>query len=95
MLRSRVTVNNVEAYIASAVAGLGIIQIPAFDVRELMTPGTLVPLMRQFQIQSMPVVLLYPKRHRQPQALLVFTDWIQSVLRLCMHIPRKGTGTVT
>ncbi len=33
-LRSRVTVNNAESYIACCLSGLGLIQIPAYDVRE-------------------------------------------------------------
>jgi LysR family transcriptional regulator, regulator for bpeEF and oprC len=87
LLRSRVTVNNVEAYIASAVAGLGLIQLPTYDVREFMAPGTLIEVMRQWRTQSMPIVLLYPKRRHQTQVLLVFIEWIQTVLRASLLKP--------
>ena len=41
-----VTVNNAETYIACCLAGLGLIQIPAFDVREHLAAGELVELLR-------------------------------------------------
>ncbi|KSS81352.1 LysR family transcriptional regulator [Pseudomonas aeruginosa] len=40
-LRSRVTVNNAESYIACCLSGLGLIQIPAYDVREHLQRGEL------------------------------------------------------
>lgn len=41
-MRSRVTVNSAEAYIACCLAGLGLIQIPAYDVRHHIEAGELV-----------------------------------------------------
>ena len=42
-MASAITVNNAEAYIAAARAGLGLIQVPAFDVRDLLKSGALAP----------------------------------------------------
>ncbi len=36
---SRVVVNNAESYIAACLAGLGLIQIPRFDVQHLLERG--------------------------------------------------------
>ena len=34
MMDSALSVNNTEAYIAAAIAGLGIIQLPYYDVQD-------------------------------------------------------------
>ena len=41
-LPGRVTANSAEAYIACCLAGLGLIQIPAYDVAEHLAAGELV-----------------------------------------------------
>jgi DNA-binding transcriptional LysR family regulator len=43
---SRVIVNNAESYIACCRAGLGLIQIPRFDVQYLLDAGELVEVMQ-------------------------------------------------
>ncbi len=43
--RGRVTVNNAEAYIACCLAGLGLIQIPAYDVAAHLRAGELVEVL--------------------------------------------------
>ena len=62
-VRSRVTVNNAEACIACCLAGLGLIQIPAYDVRSHLEAGELIEVMPRFRPAPMPIALLYP--HRQ------------------------------
>ena len=44
-VKSRVTVNGAEAYIACCLSGLGLIQIPEYDVRDLLAAGELVEVM--------------------------------------------------
>ncbi|MGE8636425.1 MAG: LysR family transcriptional regulator, partial [Achromobacter piechaudii] len=52
---SRVVVNNAESYIACCLAGLGLIQIPRFDVQHLLDSGQLVEVMPTCRAASMPV----------------------------------------
>lgn len=80
-LRGRVTVNNAEAYIACCLAGLGMIQIPAYDVRRHLEAGDLVELMPDHRAASMPMTLLYPHRQHLSRRLLVFADWLEGLLR--------------
>jgi len=80
LLRSRVTVNNAEAYIACCLAGLGLIQIPAYDVAEHIARGELVEVMPDHRPASLPLTLLYPHRHTSRQ-LQVFSDWVVDLLR--------------
>ncbi|WP_407644726.1 LysR substrate-binding domain-containing protein [Defluviicoccus vanus] len=62
-LRSRITANSAEVYIACCLAGLGMIQIPAYDVKRQLDAGLLIEVMPDHRAESMPMTLLYP--HRQ------------------------------
>ncbi len=80
-MRGRVTVNNAEAYIACSLAGLGLIQIPAYDVRSQLQSGELVEVMRDFRAEPMAMTVLYPHRQHLSRRLQVFTQWLETVLR--------------
>lgn len=79
-LAGRVTVNSAEAYIACCVAGLGLIQIPAYDVRAELAVGSLLEVMPAYRADPMPMHLLFPHRRHPSQRLRVFVDWLQQVL---------------
>ncbi|APX77424.1 LysR family transcriptional regulator [Achromobacter insolitus] len=80
-LRGRVTVNSAEAYIASCVAGLGLIQIPAYDVQPQIAAGELVEVMPDYRPAPMPMTLLYPQRRQPSRRVQVFADWLETLLR--------------
>ncbi|WP_367351196.1 LysR family transcriptional regulator [Achromobacter animicus] len=79
-VRSRVVVNNAESYIACCLAGLGLIQIPRFDVQHLLDAGELVEVMPTARAASMPVSLLYPHRRQRSRRLAVFHEWFAGVM---------------
>jgi DNA-binding transcriptional LysR family regulator len=74
------TVNNAEAYIAAALAGLGLIQIPALDVRSLLRSGKLVPVLDDLQPPPMQLSLLYARRRNVPMRIAVFHQWVSDLL---------------
>ena len=80
-LPGRVTVNNAEAYIACGLAGLGLIQIPAYDIRQHLESGELVEVMRKHRAAPMPMTLLYPHRQHLSRRLHVFADWLEGLLK--------------
>ncbi|GLK76689.1 LysR family transcriptional regulator [Methylopila jiangsuensis] len=77
----RVTVNSAEAYIACCLAGLGLIQIPAYDVRAHLEAGELVEVMPGHRAEPAPMTLLYPNRRHLSRRLSVFADWLEALLR--------------
>jgi len=85
-IASRLSVNHVETYIASALAGLGLIQVPRFDVRELLAAGELIEVMPAARPAPMPVHLVYPHRRHLSRRVPVFLDWIAELLA-----PHLGT----
>ena len=80
VLRSRVSANNAETYIACALAGLGLIQIPAYDVQHHLRAGELVALMPEAKALPMPVHLVYPHRKHLSRRLQAFMLWLQALM---------------
>ena len=80
-IRGRVTVNSAEAYIACCLAGLGLIQIPAYDVKRHIDAGELVEVMPDHRAEPMPMALLYSHRQHLSRRLQVFADWLEALLK--------------
>ena len=78
---SQVIANNAETYIACCLAGLGLIQVPRFDVQHLLERGALVEVMPAYRAASMPISLLYPHRRLRSRRLAVFLDWCDTLIR--------------
>ena len=77
----RVSVHTVETYIASAVAGLGLIQVPAFDVRDLLKEGKLAEVMPHWRPAPLPVNALYPHRKHLSPRVRVFLEWVEALMK--------------
>lgn len=80
-IRGVVCVNSAEGLIACCLAGLGLIQIPAYDVAGHVAAGELVRVMDDHRAQSMQMTLLYPHRRQAPERLKVFSAWLEALLR--------------
>ncbi|EMF8049808.1 MULTISPECIES: LysR family transcriptional regulator [Serratia] len=80
-LPSRVVVNNAESYIACCRAGLGLMQIPRYDVQHLLDAGELVEVLSAYRAASMPIALIYPHRRQRSRRLAVFHEWFESLLQ--------------
>ncbi len=80
-MRGRVAVNSAEAYIACCLAGIGLIQIPAYDVRRHLEAGELIEVMPSYRAEPMPMTLLYPHRHHLSRRVHVFADWLENLLK--------------
>lgn len=78
---SQVVTNNAENYIACCRAGLGLIQIPRFDVQHLLAAGELVEVMPAHRAAPLPVSLLYPHRRQRSRRLAVFMDWFEELMK--------------
>ncbi|QGY32577.1 LysR family transcriptional regulator [Pantoea cypripedii] len=83
---SQLTVNSAEASIAACVAGLGVIQIPEYDVSDLLATGVLRQVMTDFRPGPLPVSILYPHRRHLSRPLRLFTDWLTPLLqeKMCL-----------
>ena len=77
----RVSANSAEGYIACALAGMGLIQIPAYDVAGHLAVGELVEILPGHRPEPMPMQLLFPGSPRTLRRLSGFADWIEGLLR--------------
>ena len=86
-MRSQVTANNAETYIACALSGLGLIQIPAYDVREHLAAGELVEVLPEARAQPLPVQLVYPHRRNLSRRMQAFAGWLEALLADALDRP--------
>ncbi len=84
-LSGRVAVNGAEAYIACCLAGLGLIQVPAYDVRDHLKAGELVEILSDYRAAPMPMALLFPHRRHLPRRTEVFADWLTTIISQATH----------
>ncbi|HEX7867281.1 MAG TPA: LysR family transcriptional regulator [Variovorax sp.] len=90
-MRSKVAANNAETYIACALAGLGLIQIPAYDVREHLAAGELVEVLPDARAEPLPVQLVYPHRRNLSRRMQAFAGWLETVLADALDRPVQPT----
>ena len=89
---SRVAANNVETYIACSLAGMGLIQIPAFDVREHLEAGALVEVLPEWPAPSMPIQIVYPHRRHLSPRVRTFCHWLADIVtRECLERQMPAT----
>ncbi len=79
-LPGRLVVNNAESYIAACCAGLGLIQVPLFDVQHLLERGDLVEVVAAYRPAPMTVSVLYPNRRQRSRRLGAFIDWFTTLM---------------
>lgn len=80
-MRSHVTVNNAEMYLACCQSGLGLIQVPEFDKAGYFQSGELIEVMPELRPAPMPVYALYPHRRHLSRRVQAFIDWLGTRLR--------------
>jgi len=77
---SSVTVDAAEAYVAAALAGLGLIQVPAYDVRDLLDAGEFVEVLPERRPPSVPLSFLFVRRRNLSPKVRVFFRWLKALL---------------
>lgn len=74
-LPTPVSVTGTESYLAAALLGLGIFQVPRFHAAQDLAAGRLVEILRNHLPPSVPVSLLYPPSRQLSPRVRVFMDW--------------------
>lgn len=87
----KLIVNDTTSYLAAGLAGLGIIQAPAYAVLEALNAGRLRALLEDWQTPTIPVHVLYaPNRHLSAK-VRVFIDWTVALFERHDHLRRDPT----
>ena len=74
-LPTRVCVSGAESYLGAGLAGLGIIQSPAYRLESHFADGSLLPILNAFPPSARPVHIVYPRTRLPSRRLRVFIDW--------------------
>jgi DNA-binding transcriptional LysR family regulator len=80
-MQSKISVNNVDAYRAACVAGLGIIQAPQLGASPLIEQGLIVEILPEYYSQPLPVSILYPHKRNLSKRVRVFIDWLANIIQ--------------
>lgn len=73
-------VDDGNAYLAAGLAGMGVLWLPTYMVSESVERGELVPLLKDWQLHSMPMFVAYPPNRHISLKLRVFIDWIVELM---------------
>ncbi|MEW6256270.1 MAG: LysR substrate-binding domain-containing protein [Pseudomonadota bacterium] len=68
--------NEGNAYLTAGLAGLGILQAPAFMLRQYMREGTMVPVLTEWTTEALPIFVVFPPNRHMSARLRVFVDWV-------------------
>jgi LysR family transcriptional regulator for bpeEF and oprC len=82
----RIGVNESNAHLAAALAGMGIIQSFTYALDSALQQGTIVEILREWRPASYPFHIIYPQNRHVSQRLRVFIDW------LVVNFPLRITG---
>jgi DNA-binding transcriptional LysR family regulator len=75
----RIGVNESNAHLAAAVAGLGIIQTFRYAATADLQAGKLVEILAAWRPAKYPFHVVYPQNRHLTQRLRVFIDWLREV----------------
>lgn len=76
-----ILVRGAEVYTASAIAGLGLIQVPRYRVKQQIEHGELVEILPYYPPPAIPVWILYPENRHLSARVRVFSDWLAELFR--------------
>jgi LysR family transcriptional regulator, regulator for bpeEF and oprC len=72
----RLGVNEANAHLAAALAGLGIIQTFTYAAASALKEGSLVEILGEWRPAAYPFHVVYPQNRHVTQRLRVFIDWL-------------------
>jgi DNA-binding transcriptional LysR family regulator len=80
-VRSVVTVNSSDAYLAACLAGLGIIQTPRAGKQAGLAAGALVEVLPAHTCAPMPVSIVHAHGRSVPRRVAAFMGWLADLMR--------------
>jgi LysR family transcriptional regulator, regulator for bpeEF and oprC len=85
-MKRSISLNDLEACVNCGLAGAGIIQAPAFLLRQHLAEGRLVELVPQWKPPSTPIVVEYAREQHFAGKVRVFVEWAAQLFRQCADI---------
>jgi LysR family transcriptional regulator for bpeEF and oprC len=73
-MRGAVAVNDADAYIACALAGLGLAKTSMYLMESHLRTGTVKDILQPFNAKPRPIPVLYAPNRHPPKKLKIFID---------------------
>lgn len=87
--RYKVALNEGNASVSAALAGLGIGQPPLFMVERYFAIGALRPILKDWRVEPLPLHVVYPPNRHLSNKLRVFVDWAAGLFADGPATPRR------
>lgn len=75
-LSGQIAVNDSDAYLSAALAGMGVAQMPSFVLRPYVESGQLEVLLSDWWIDPLPMHVVYPQNRHLSAKVRAFVEWI-------------------
>jgi DNA-binding transcriptional LysR family regulator len=79
-MKSIITVNSADAYLAACVAGLGIIQTPRIGMLQSLASRAVVEVLPELTCEPMPVSLVHAHASNVPKRVRAVSAWLSQLL---------------
>jgi DNA-binding transcriptional LysR family regulator len=83
---SRLSVNDTNAHLAAGIAGLGILQAPAYMLQPALESGQLVAVLQAWATPAVPVHVIYRPNRFLSAKVRVFIDWTVALFERNPHL---------
>lgn len=84
--RTRLCVDDTNAHLAAGIAGLGILQAPAYMLGNALDSGQLVPVLKDLATPELPVHVIYRPNRFLGAKVRVFIDWTIALFERNPHL---------
>ncbi|MDC4261911.1 LysR family transcriptional regulator [Acinetobacter baumannii] len=79
-MQESLRVDDTDAYVEAGIAGLGLIRVASYMVRDHLAAGRLIRMLEDIETEPEPISVIYPhSRHLSP-AVRAFMDWSSEVM---------------
>lgn len=80
-LDGRLTVDSTEAYLAAALAGFGLVQVPLHSAHAHLARGELVEVLADYRPVPSPMSVVFSHRRHLSRKVKVFVEWLIALMR--------------
>lgn len=79
----KLAINNGDAIVAAALAGIGVCQVPTFMVQGYLNEGKLERVLGDYPTGSLPLNALYPQNRHLSTKVRTFIEWVAELFAEC------------
>lgn len=90
--RHVLAVDDGNAFLAAGLAGLGVLCLPRYMAAPHLARGELLPVLEDWQLKPLPMVVAYPPNRHVSARLRVFIDWVVAVMDRLASDPGANLG---